>query len=104
VEVFRERNWNSELIVCDNNSKDKTADLAREAGATVVFEPINQIARARNRGALQAKGDWLLFVDADSKPTKELLGEVVEQIKSGSCLAGGCVVRLGGDHAVAKRL
>jgi glycosyltransferase involved in cell wall biosynthesis len=104
AEVFREHRWETELIVCDNNSKDKTAELAREAGAIVVFEPINQIARARNRGALEAKGDWLLFVDADSKPTKELLGEVIDQIESGKYLAGGCVVRLGGDHAVARRL
>jgi glycosyltransferase involved in cell wall biosynthesis len=102
AEVFRERRWETEITVCDNNSKDKTAQLAREAGATVVFEPINQIARARNRGALEAKGDWLLFVDADSKPTRELLEEVIDQIESGTCLAGGCVVRLDGDHIAAN--
>ena len=56
----------SEIIVVDNNSTDKTADLARQAGAQVVFEPINQIGRARNAGAAEATGDWLLFLDADS--------------------------------------
>ncbi|HUN69649.1 MAG TPA: glycosyltransferase, partial [Burkholderiales bacterium] len=40
-----------ELIVCDNNSTDATAEIARAAGAQVVFEPHNQISRARNRGA-----------------------------------------------------
>ena len=59
----------AELIVCDNNSTDRTAEIARAAGARVVFEPVNQIARARNTGAAQASGDWLLFVDADSYPT-----------------------------------
>jgi len=39
-----------ELIVCDNNSTDRTAEIARAAGAAVVFEPVNQIARARNSG------------------------------------------------------
>ena len=102
--VFRDRGWDTELIVCDNNSKDKTADLARAAGAKVVFEPINQIARARNRGAAEATGDWLIFVDADSKPSRELFVEVTDAIRSGECLAGGCVVRLDGDHAVANRL
>src|SRR5437773_6706124 len=53
AEVFRDRGWDTEIIVCDNNSKDKTAELARAAGAKVVFEPINQIARARNRGAAE---------------------------------------------------
>jgi glycosyltransferase involved in cell wall biosynthesis len=102
AEVFKEHRWDTELIVCDNNSKDKTAQLAREAGATVVFEPINQIARARNRGAQEAKGEWLLFVDADSKPTKELLKEVIEQIESGACLGGGSLVKLDGDHSMAN--
>src|SRR5690349_12822239 len=61
-----------ELIVCDNNSTDRTAEIARAAGANVVFERINQISRARNRGASVATGDWLIFVDADSFPTPEL--------------------------------
>jgi glycosyltransferase involved in cell wall biosynthesis len=64
--AFTDRGWAGELIVCDNNSTDRTAELARTAGATVVFEPVNQIARARNCGAAAATGDWLVFVDADS--------------------------------------
>src|SRR5438128_9916930 len=80
--AFSKRDWETELIVCDNNSTDGTAELARGAGAVVVFEPLNQIARARNRGAMAASGDWLVFVDADSKPSRELFGEVAEQIES----------------------
>jgi glycosyltransferase involved in cell wall biosynthesis len=80
-----------ELIVCDNNSTDRTAEIARAAGATVVFEPVNQISRARNRGAAAASGDWLLFVDADSLPSRDLLLETSEAIQSG-CLAGGATV------------
>ena len=83
----------TELIVCDNNSTDRTAGIARAAGARVVFEPLNQIARARNAGAAQASGDWLLFVDADSYPTIELLEETRAVIASG-CLAGGATVTL----------
>ena len=52
--------FTSEIIVVDNNSTDNTANLARQAGAQVVFEPINQIGRARNAGAAKATGDWLL--------------------------------------------
>ena len=57
AEVFAEMCWEFELIVCDNNSTDRTAELAQAAGARVVFEPINQIARARNKGAEAATGD-----------------------------------------------
>src|SRR5436190_9872402 len=87
--AFLERGWASEVIVCDNNSTDRTAELAREAGAQVVFEPINQIGRARNTGAAAASGDWLLFIDADSHPEAELFADVVTAIQSGNCLAGG---------------
>ena len=92
--AFTEREWESELIVCDNNSNDRTAELARASGAQVVFEPINQIARARNTGARPATGDWLLFIDADSHPTQELFADVAHAIQTGSCLAGGSTVRL----------
>jgi len=81
----------AELIVCDNNSTDCTAEVARAAGARVVFEPVNQIARARNAGAAQAGGDWLMFVDADSYPTKNLFCEARDAIASG-CLAGGATI------------
>ena len=92
--AFPRVGWDSELIVCDNNSTDRTADLAREAGAVVVFEPINQIGRARNSGAAAASGDWLVFVDADSQPSMALFQEVIDQIQIGRCLAGGSTVKL----------
>ena len=98
---FSQRGWMAEMIVCDNNSTDATAALARAAGAQVVFEPVNQIARARNTGAAAATGDWLVFVDADSHPTPELFAEVAQQIEAGRCLAGGCTVRYDERHFLA---
>src|SRR5437899_1041905 len=100
--AFGRAGWMSELIVCDNNSTDRTAELARQSGASVVFEPINQIARARNSGAAAASGDWLIFVDADSHPTPELFAEVAQQIQSGRCLAGGCTVKLDRHYPVLR--
>ena len=60
----------------------------------VIFEPINQIARARNAGASIATGDWLVFVDADSHPSVELFADVAEQVSAGKVLAGGVTIRL----------
>jgi glycosyltransferase involved in cell wall biosynthesis len=94
AEAFRRRGWDFELVVCDNNSTDRTGEIARAAGAAVVFEPFNQIGRARNSGAAAATGDWLLFIDADSQPSAGLFGEVAEAIASDRCLAGGSTVRL----------
>jgi glycosyltransferase involved in cell wall biosynthesis len=87
---FEPDGW--ELIVCDNNSTDRTAEIARAAWATVVFEPHNQISRARNRGAAAAAGEWLLFVDADSTPSPELFQDLREAIASGRVLGGGTTV------------
>ncbi len=94
AQAFTARGWEFQLVVCDNNSTDGTAAIARAAGATVVFEPVNQIARARNAGAAAATGDWLVFVDADSHPSAALFADVAEQIVSGKCLAGGATLRL----------
>lgn len=102
--VFTGEGWEAELIICDNNSTDRTADLARAAGAVVVFEPVNQIGRARNRGAEAASGDWLIFVDADSHPSPELFREVVEAIKSKRYVAGGCTVRFEGENSMGARV
>lgn len=101
-EVFAGNGWERELIVCDNNSTDGTARVAQAAGATVVFEPRNQISRARNRGAEAATGDWLIFVDADSHPSRELFADVAGQIEGGQCLGGGCTVRMDGRYFLAN--
>jgi len=91
--AFSRAGWTSELIVCNNNSTDRTAELAALNGAIVVFEPINQIGRARNSGAAAASGEWLVFVDTDSQPSIGLFEEVVEQIESKRCLAGGSTIQ-----------
>jgi glycosyltransferase involved in cell wall biosynthesis len=96
--AFDAEGWETEIIVCDNNSSDATAAVAGSAGAQVVFEPVNQIGRARNRGAAAASGEWLVFLDADSCPSRELFADVAAAIKSGSCLAGGATVAMQTGH------
>ena len=101
MRAFDAAGWASELIVCDNNSTDRTAEIARAAGAQVVFEPVNQIARARNTGAAQASGEWLVFVDADSYPSLALFGDALLCMQSGTCLAGGALVAFDtGDRVI----
>ena len=94
MQAFDARGWTSELIVCDNNSTDDTAAIARAHGARVVFEPVNQISRARNAAAVAATGNWLVFVDADSHPPPALFADVADAIATGRYLAGGSTVVL----------
>jgi glycosyltransferase involved in cell wall biosynthesis len=101
--AFDARGWEREIIVCDNNSTDATAAVARAAGVKVVFEPVNQISRARNTGAAAATGNWLLFVDADSFPSVELFEEVADEIAGGRTLAGGCLLKFDGSKSLAAQ-
>lgn len=78
-----------EMIVVDNNSTDRTAAVASEHGATVVFEPVRQISRARNAGARVARGKYLIFVDADTILSGELLRAALANLAGGACCGGG---------------
>jgi len=78
-----------EVVVVDNNSNDRTADIARSMGAVVVHEPINQIARARNTGARTAQGHSLIFMDADTTLHSALLEAALQNLGSGHIVGGG---------------
>ena len=86
----------AEIIVVDNNSTDRTAELAAGRGARVCFEPVNQIGRARNAGAAAAEGQWLMFVDADSLLSPSLVADVFRLIESGTKIGCGSTVRMDG--------
>lgn len=87
-------NFTSEVIVVDNNSTDNTADLARKAEAKVVFEPINQIGRARNTGAAVATGDWFLFVNSDSFLNPGMLADILQLIAEGKSVGCGSTMHM----------
>jgi glycosyltransferase involved in cell wall biosynthesis len=55
-----------EVIVVDNASTDRTAEIALASGARVVPVPEHNIGRVRNAGASAAAGDLLVFLDADT--------------------------------------
>ncbi len=78
-----------DTIVVDNNSEDETASIARGKGATVVHEPVQGIARARNAGARHAEGDVLVFVDADVIVPCMLLDAIHATMSDPACIGGG---------------
>jgi glycosyltransferase involved in cell wall biosynthesis len=96
LEANDKAGFTSEIIVVDNNSTDDTADLARHARARVVFEPINHIGRARNSGAADAQGEWLLFVDADSILNPGLFSEILRLVEDGKSVGCGSTLRMEG--------
>lgn len=68
-----------EIIVVDNNSKDKTAKIAKKFGVKVLFESKKGIAYARQKGAQNAKGDIIVSIDADCELPPDFLKKIARR-------------------------
>lgn len=91
--AMAEHSLSGECIVVDNNSSDETSTIAKKHGADqVVFEPINQISRARNAGAKVSSGHYIIFIDADTRISPTLLNEAIKHLESGRFVGGGAIV------------
>jgi len=76
-----------EIIVVDDASTDATPTVAEQAGARVVSIRRRQIAAARNAGARAAQGEYLFFVDADTRIERTHIAEAMTAFAAG--YAGG---------------
>lgn len=73
-----------EIIVVDNFSTDSTAALAGELGARVV-QFGNERSCQRNRGGMvEARGEYLFFIDADMRVKRETLEEILALVNNGN--------------------
>jgi glycosyltransferase involved in cell wall biosynthesis len=81
-----------EIIVANDGSTDTTAAIARQAGARVIDVQLRQISAVRNAGARQAKGNFLFFVDADTRITAEVLRGALKALQEGAVGGGSQVV------------
>ncbi len=68
-----------EIIVSDNNSADGTRDVARRYGAMIVDGGIPAVGR--NRGAEAARGEYLLFLDADTVLPEGFISKVLARFE-----------------------
>ena len=77
-----------EVIVADNSSTDRTAEVAQSQGTRVVNVTKRRIAAARNGGARAARGEILCFIDADSALHPNTFNVIDRAITSGKYVAG----------------
>jgi glucosyl-dolichyl phosphate glucuronosyltransferase len=87
-----------EIVVVDNNSRDRTKDVVLEAAAAgphpvrYVLEPHQGIGHARNRALREAKGEHLAFIDDDAVASPEWLQALLRCFRdSGADMVGGKV-------------
>jgi len=71
-----------ELIVVDNNSKDRTNEIARKLADRVVVEKKKGYHNATNRGAKEAKGKIIAFCDADSLYPRDWLEKIMADFEN----------------------
>lgn len=96
--------FSGEIIVVDNNSTDKTAQIAEKFGASVIFESKNCIARARNKGAECAKGRFLIFLDADTIVSLDLVERALFSLSGGEVCGGGAFVGFEGEEGFFAKI
>lgn len=91
-----------EIVLVDDASTDQTAQIAERHGARVVRVAHRHIAAARNAGARSARGDVLVFVDADTRVDASVVGAALDALRRGA-VGGGATVRLQGQLARHER-
>src|SRR4030095_2142073 len=79
------KNLADEIVVVDNGSKDRTAEIARAAGARVVKEPIPGYGRAFRAGlrSVSPKCEIVVFLDGDGSDCPEMMDRLVAPIMEG---------------------
>jgi glycosyltransferase involved in cell wall biosynthesis len=82
-----------EVVVADNASTDRTAEIAASRGCRVVSVERRLIAAARNGGARASRGEVLGFIDADSRIHPDTFGVIDALLASGRFVGGATGVR-----------
>ena len=83
-----------EVVVVDNDSTDRTAEVARERGCRVVHTPADWIGQVRNAGAAEARGRIYCFVDADARIHPDVLNAVEDALADDGVVGGASRIRL----------
>jgi glycosyltransferase involved in cell wall biosynthesis len=86
--------WEGEVIVADNGSEDRSAELARGAGALVVHEPRRGYGSAYLAGFAAAQGEYIVMADADLTYDFADIPRFVSKLDEGADLVMGD--RMGG--------
>lgn len=72
------KDWVDEIIIVDEQSTDKTKEVAEKLGAKVYVEPHEQIFHiTKNKAINRAKSDWILQLDADERITGDMKKEIL---------------------------
>ena len=82
------RSLADEIIIVDTGSSDRTISIAKKYQARVFhFDWCDDFSRARNYAIAQAKGKWILVIDADEVLEQSAIATLQEVMQRDDCLA-----------------
>jgi len=87
VKEFKKR-YVDEIIVVDNNCVDRTAELAKKAGAKVVRQPKQGYGNAIMKGLEKARGDLIFITESDSTFYGDDMMTLLKHIDEGDMIVG----------------
>lgn len=87
--AFQKYNLDGEIIVVDNGSTDKSAEIAKRAGVIVISEPKRGYGNACHRGIIEAKGNFIVMADADDTYDFLEIDKFIEPLEEGYDLVIG---------------
>jgi len=93
-----------EVIVVDAHSKDRTPDIVRNHGASLVLHPKSGVGLARTRGAKEAKNNVLVFLDADSVLVRDFADRIRKHFSRPEIVAAGGLDLYHSDSRLWKAL
>lgn len=70
--------WADEILVIDNGSSDNTVKIAQKFTNHIISTQLDDFAKIRDLAKAKAKGDWLLYVDADERVSADLKSEIIQ--------------------------
>lgn len=73
--------WAEEIIIVDDESGDKTVEIARHYTSKIFQRKMDNEGRHRNWAYAQAQNQWVLSLDADEMVTSELKQEITDALQ-----------------------
>ncbi|HEV3232550.1 MAG TPA: glycosyltransferase family 2 protein [Candidatus Dormibacteraeota bacterium] len=92
----------AEIVVVDDQSRDRTIAVAEARGARVITHPMADFAQQRNLAIDGSSGDWIMAVDSDETAPPELLAEVRQLIANPGAVVAARISLL--NHLLGRPL
>jgi glycosyltransferase involved in cell wall biosynthesis len=88
-QIITRHHLSAEIVVVDNASTDRSAEIARAHGARVVYQPVRGYGNAYLKGFAEARGTYIVMADADNTYDLSEINDFVELLRKGYDLVIG---------------